>query len=84
MDLVWLHIEKHSLKQNQLRFFHINYIHNFYYILPVKDGPVKFALPPNAVDVAFDTGLFISLVLSTFDKPTIDLDIPLTVPVKLD
>jgi hypothetical protein len=38
--------------------------------------------PP--VDVAFDTGLFISLVLSTFDKPTIDLDIPLTVPVKLD
>jgi hypothetical protein len=36
------------------------------------------------VDVAFDTGLFISLVLSTFDKPTIDLDIPLTVPVKLD
>jgi hypothetical protein len=44
----------------------------------------QFVLPPNAVDVAFDTGLFISLVLSTFDKPTIDLDIPLTVPVKLD
>jgi hypothetical protein len=46
-------------------------MYNFYYILPVKDGPVKFALPPNAVDVAFDTGLFISLVLSTFDKPLI-------------
>ena len=30
-----------------------------------------------------ETGLFTSLVLSTFDKPTIDLLIPETVPVKV-
>jgi len=37
----------------------------------------------NAVCVAVDIGLLASDVLSTFARPTIDLSIPLTVPVNV-
>ena len=44
---------------------------------------VVFAFKSNAVCVAVDIGLFISLVLSALPKPTIDFVIPPTVPVKV-
>ena len=43
----------------------------------------EFALLFKIVCVAVDTGLLISLVLSTFPKPTIDFAIPPTVPVNV-
>ena len=43
----------------------------------------EFAFKSNAVCAAVDTGLFASLVLSTFPKPTIVLVTPLTVPVNV-
>jgi hypothetical protein len=51
---------------------------------PVKVFPPdRFDLRFRAVWVADDTGLFASDVLSIFPKPTIDLVIPETVPVKV-
>ena len=40
-------------------------------------------LASNAVWVAVEIGLFTSEVLSASDKPTIDFEIPVTVPVKV-
>ena len=51
--------------------------------VPVKVGDARFALRLSAVCCAVETGLFVSLVLSTLPKPTIDLVIPFTVPVKV-
>jgi len=49
----------------------------------VKVGDSKGAFRFNAVCAAVLTGLFASVVLSTFARPTIDLVIPPTVPVKV-
>ena len=49
--------------------------------MPVKVGLDKFDFNANWVDVALETGLFTSLVLSTSGKPTIDFVMPFTVPV---
>jgi hypothetical protein len=43
--------------------------------VPVNVG-LKFAFKFNAEALVVDTGLFASDILSTFDKPTIDLVIP--------
>ena len=51
--------------------------------LPVKVGDSKGAFRFNAVCAAVLTGLSASAVLSAFPKPTIDLVIPPTVPVKV-
>ena len=51
--------------------------------LPVKVGDSKGAFRFNAVFAAVLTGLSASAVLSAFPKPTIDLVIPPTVPVKV-
>jgi len=50
--------------------------------LPVKVGDSKGAFRFNAVCAAVLTGLSASAVLSALPKPTIDLVIPPTVPVK--
>ena len=49
--------------------------------VPVNVGEARFAFKLRAVWVAVDTGLFASLVLSTFPRPTIVAVIPETVPV---
>ena len=49
----------------------------------MKVGDSKGAFRFNAVCAAVLTGLFASVVLSTFARPTIDLVIPPTVPVKV-
>ena len=51
--------------------------------VPVKVGDSMGAFRFKAVCPAVLTGLFASVVLSTFAKPTIDLVIPPTVPVKV-
>ena len=52
-------------------------------VFPVKVGEAKFAFKSNAVEVAVDTGLSVSAVLSTLPRPTIDFVIPSTVPVNV-
>ncbi len=51
--------------------------------VPVKVGLAAFALRLMAVCCAVETGLFSSLVLLTFPRPTIEAVIPLTVPVNV-
>ena len=50
---------------------------------PVKVGEARGAFKSRAVCVDVDTGLLASVVLSTEPKPTIDLVMPLTVPVNV-
>ena len=50
---------------------------------PVNVGDANAAFKSNAVCVALEIGLFTSDVLSTLVRPTISLEIPLTVPVKV-
>jgi hypothetical protein len=51
--------------------------------VPVKVGEARFAFRFKAVCWAVLTGLLASDVLSTFPRPTIDLEIPDTVPVNV-
>ena len=51
--------------------------------VPEKVGEAKLAFKSKAICVAVETGLFRSVVLSTFAKPTIVFVIPPTVPVKV-
>ena len=51
--------------------------------VPVKVGEARLAFKFKAVCCAVETGLFASLVLSTFPRPTMVLVIPPTVPVKV-
>ena len=51
--------------------------------VPVKLGEAVLAFKPSAVEVAVDTGLLASDVLSTLPRPIILFVIPETVPVKL-
>jgi hypothetical protein len=51
--------------------------------VPVKVGDAMLAFNPSAAEVAVETGLFASEVLSTFPNPTMAAVIPPTVPVKV-
>jgi hypothetical protein len=51
--------------------------------VPVKLGEAVLAFKPSAEEVAVDTGLLASEVLSTFPSPTMAFVIPETVPVKV-
>ena len=51
--------------------------------IPVKVGDARLAFRFRAFCVAVERGLAASLVSSTFPRPTIDLVIPDTVPVKV-
>lgn len=52
-------------------------------VVPVNEGPARFAFKFKAVCVAVDTGLLASEVLLQFPSPTMAAVIPETVPVKL-
>ena len=57
-------------------------VNNVVVTVPVNVGEAKLDFKFNAV-VASDIGFDKSVVLSTFDKPTIALVIPFVVPVKV-
>ena len=49
----------------------------------MKVGEAVLAFKLKAAEVAVETGLFASEVLSTFPRPTMAFDIPETVPVNV-
>jgi hypothetical protein len=51
--------------------------------VPVKVGDAVLAFRANAEEVAVETGLLASEVLSTFPRPTMAAVMPETVPVKV-
>ena len=52
-------------------------------VFPIKDGDTKLAFSIKASCVAVEIGLLISLVLSTWWRPTIDFVIPPTFPINV-